>query len=383
MTSLATTVLTNTTYPTTYKNKIQIPNHPLKRHSDGRMYIGDVVDNQGTIHFIKTTKTSVEGDTNNGSTFGALTLGYGLWPTAIEGYGSDLAIAVFEGSNTGLRQESAKIAFWDTTSSSFDTITWDEFPDPLITAMRNRNGTLFVASGNYQTPGFRISYYSGGYTFKELFYSETGEPPLPGAMDGILDRILVGSHTNVPEGRGCVYASGLQKSVLGNGIFNVMAATGVAGSTSVTALAFVDSTEFGFAVPVIGWSEAGDGSTGASHGLDKQGTTYSNAPSVLWSSLFRIGKPFKLTKLRLQLAQRVASGHTLTPLYYIDNGITTSSGTVINSTNYPNSDIDIVQRPNGLTGKSNFWLELRWTGASLLTVNLPITIKGEILPDTD
>lgn len=381
--NLAKAALTNTTYPTTFKNKIQLPNHPTHRHSDGRLYIGDVVGNQGTIHFIKTTKVAVEGDTDNGSTASALTLGYGLWPTALEGYGSDLAFAVYEGSNTGLRQKQAKVGFWDTTSSSFGQITWDEFPDSLITAMKNRNGTLFVASGNYQTQGFRISYYAGGYTFKELFYSETGEPPLIGAMDAILDRVLMGSHTNVPEGRGCVYATGLQKTALGNGIFNIMGATGVAGSTSVTAVCFADAAEMGFYTPIIGWSEAGEGSTGASFGLDKQGTTYSNAPSVLWSQLFRIGRPFKLTKMRIPLVQKVAAGHTLTPLFYLDNGLTTTSGTVINSTNYPNSEIDIVQRFSGLTGKHNFWLELRWTGASLLTVELPITIKGEIIPDTD
>ena len=65
--TLAKTALVNTTYPSTFKNSLRLPNHVLHRHSDGRLYIADVVGNQGTIHYIATTKTAVEGDTDNNS----------------------------------------------------------------------------------------------------------------------------------------------------------------------------------------------------------------------------------------------------------------------------------------------------------------------------
>lgn len=380
--TLAKSALVNTTYPTTFKNSLQVPNHPMHRHSDGILYIGDVVGNQGTIHYINTTKVSVEGDTNNGSTASALTMGYGLWPTSIETYGTDLAIALYEGSSTGIRQKHAKIAFWDTTSNSFNKVTWVEFPDAIITAMKNVNGVLYVVSGNYQTRGFRVTRFVGGYSFEEVYYSETGEPCLQGAIDGTLNRVIFGSHTTVPESRGCVYGLGLQKAALGNGLFNVMGATGATGSTSVTAVSFADATELGFYNPIIGWSEGGDGSTGASYGLDKQGTAYNNAPSVWWSQVFRIGKPFQIRKIRIPLATAVAANHTLIPKYYIDDGQVTNTGTTINNTNYPNSDRQIVQRPaTPALGKYNFWLELRWSGSALLTVNLPITIEYDVFDD--
>ncbi|MFA7662690.1 MAG: hypothetical protein WCX88_02120, partial [Patescibacteria group bacterium] len=184
--TLAKTALVNTIYPSTFLNDLRLPNHPAVRHSDGTLYFGDVVDNQGYIHTIKTSKTTVEGDTNNGSTYQKLAFGYGLWPTAIESYGSDIAIAFFEGGNIGLKQKSAKLAFWDTTSTNFNKITWVEFPDSIITAIKNVNGVLYVVSGNYKTRGFRVTRFLGGYSFDEVYYSETGEPCLPGAIDGLL-----------------------------------------------------------------------------------------------------------------------------------------------------------------------------------------------------
>lgn len=384
--TLGKTALTDTTYPTSFLNKIQLPNRPHCRHSDGRLYFGDVVSNQGTLHFIGTTKTTVEGDTNNGSTYNILQFGYGLWPTAITSYGTDLVTALFEGSSTGLRQKTAKVAFWDTSASSFDKIIWDnDFPDQIITAMKNINGVLYVASGNYQTRGFRVSQYLGGYSSQEIFYSETGEPPLPGAFDGVLNRILMGSHTNVPESDGCVYSVGLQKKRLSSGLFNVMRSTGGTSSTSVTAVCFADAVEMGFYTPIIGWTQAGDGSTGVSHGLDKQGTSYSAAPSLAWSQLFRLGEDFKIKKISIPLEQAVAANMILTPKVYTDGGAgPTYTLQTINNTNYSGERRVTLRSDSAskdIIGRSNFWLELKWTGSALLTVGLPIIIDGETYED--
>jgi hypothetical protein len=386
--TLSKTALTDTVYPTTFKNNLRLPNHVLKRLSNGYLYIADVVGNQGTLHYIRTSKSSVEGDTNNGSTYSALTLGYGLWPTALEAAnGTEIAIALYEGSVANLRQARAKVAFWNTTSTNANKIIWCEFPDQIITAMRNVNGILYAFSGNVNAQGWRLSRHTGSYTFQEVYYSETGEPPLPGAVDGILNRVLAGTFTTVPESDGVVTAYGLQKSALGSGVFNVMRATGGTASTSVTCLAVVDNNEMGFSSPIIGWTQAGEGSTGASHGFDKQGTQYNNAPAVAWSQVFRIGQKFQITKIRIPFAQAVAANMIVTPTIYVDDGITSYVGgvdaglAIINNTNYPNSERKVLMSPQSLTGENNFWLELRWTGSALLSINLPIIIEYELIED--
>lgn len=370
--TLGKSALTNTTYPTTYLNGIQLPNHVLHRDSDGKLFIADVVGNNGTLHYIQTTKTTVEGDTDNGSTINALTFGYGLWPTAIESAGDQLVVALYEGASSGVRQKNAKVAFWNKTSTSFNQIVFQEFPDQIITAMKNVNGSLFIVSGNYQSRGFRVSKYIGGYSFQEVYYSETGEPCLPGAIDGTLNRVLYGSNTTVPETAGCVYATGLAKTPLTIGTFNIMRATGSATSTQVTALSIADNVEFGFYVPIIGWTSGAGSST---HGLDKQGTTYSNAPSVFWSQTYRMGAPFQIKRIRIPISQSMAANMAFTVKVYTDdgNGQTYTSPT-INNTNFPNQERSIALRPNGLTGQNNFWIELRFTGSALVTVSVPIII---------
>ena len=380
--TLGKTALSNTTYPTSFKNNLAIPNHPMCRHSNGKLYFGDVVGNQGYIHYISTKKTTVEGDTDDGSTYLALDFGYGLWPTAIESYGQNLAVALYEGSNTGLRQKVAKLAFWDLVTADPTQMVFVEFPDAIITAMKNVNGTLYVVSGNYKTRGFRVTRFMGGYSFEEVYYSETGEPCLPGAIDTVLNRVVFGSHTTVPESDGCLYGLGLQKSSLGQGMFNLMRATGANASTSVTSVAFADSSGLGFYTPIIGWSQAGEGSTSANHGLDKQGTAYNNAPSVLWGSMIRIGQPFKITKIRIPLAQAVTASMTLTAKIYFDDGAMSYTCQEIGgATNVFGGLRDIILRPINASGGHNFWIELRWAGASLLTVNLPVIVEGETFDD--
>lgn len=376
----STTAMTNTPYPTTFKNKLQIPNHPCHRHSDGTLYFGDVQDNQGYIRTIRTSKATVEGDTV--ATADSLAFGYGLWPTSVESYGSDIATALIEMSNTGILQPKAKMAFWDTTSTRFNKITWVEFPDSLITATKNVNGVLYVVSGNYQTEGFRVTKFVGGYSFQEVYLSETGEPCLQGGIDSLLNRVVFGNHTTIPESDGCVYGLGLQKASLSTGAFNLMRATGGNASTSVTAVCFADATSMSFSVPIIGWTQAGDGSTGATHGLDKQGTAYNNAPSVWWSDLKRIGERFQIEQVTFPLAQAIAANMTLTPKLYFDDGQTTHdfNGTVINNTSYSGKK-RIKLSPKAAFGETNFWLELKWTGSALCTVALPIIIKGRIFED--
>lgn len=379
-TTLSKTALSNTSYPTDFNLGLQYPNHVAHRHSDGRLYFADVVGNQGYIHFIKTTKGSVEGDTDNGSTYGALAFGYGLWPIDIESYGGSLAIALIEGTDVNIRQSRAKVAIWDTTSTNFNSITWVEFPDSLITALRNVNGTLYAFSGNYDAAGFRVSRYLGGYVFQEIWYQETGEPPFAGAVDAILNRILAGTYTTVPESAACVWSRGLQRADLGNGMFNVMRGTGPTIST-VTSLCVANNNELGFNVPIIGWK--GDGQVG----IDKQGTEYGNANQVWWSQMYRIGQPFEIRRIRIPLPKTLTTNMTIIPKVYFDNGLSSQTLTTINSTNFPNSAetgfgrVVNLKMESAVRGQNNFWLELKFTGSALATVALPIFVEYDVIPD--
>jgi hypothetical protein len=347
-----------------------------------------VVGNQGALHYIQTSKNTVEGDTSVASImkFNALKVGFGLWPVAIESYGSELAIAFIE--TGGNLKPVSKLAFWDTISPNISKITWVEFPDAYITSMKNINGVLYVMStpttGSGAIPGgFRVTRFVGGYTFEQVYQSgsNNGESPPHGAIDGTSNRLLLGSYTNAPEAAGSVYALDVQGPT--SGMFNIMRCTASATPSTtavVTAvsLAFSDS---GSSMPTIAWKK------GTTYGVDTafdMGSTfiYSNAPSMWWSQSYNIGQPFKITKIRIPLATPVAANMTVIPKIYTDDGAgTTYTLATINNTNYPNGEKNIVYRLDSATGQHNFWLELRWTGSKLLTVGLPITIEYEIIDD--
>lgn len=376
--TIGQTAMVNTTYPNDRLLSVAYRNHPMHRHSDGRLYIGDVVGNLGTIHYISTSFTSAEGDTNNSSTFDAVHVGYGLWPICMESYGSDLVIAFYEGRRNASREMRAKIAFWDTASENVNKIVWVEFPDQIVTAMKNINGVLYVMSGNLGSVGFRVSRFVGGYTFEEVAYFETGEAPFAGAVDGTAHRLLFGSATGNPEGAPCVFSIGLNKRVLGDGIFNVMRPLGTSAYT-VTSLLLADNYDFGFWTPIVGRSNGSSG--GSNNALDAKTGNYDGARQVWWSQVYRIGQPFLIKRIRIPLAQAVAANMTITPTIYFDDNTRTQALTVINNTNFPNSQTSANIRVSGARGDHNFWLELIWTGSSLLTVGLPIIIEYDLIPD--
>lgn len=374
--TLGKAALNNTSYPAEFFATIPYPNHVMHRHSDGNLYIADVSGNQGVLHFISTKKTAVEGDTDNGSTASKLTFGFGLWPTALESYNGNLVIALVEATMgfTTTPKIKAKIGFWDTTSQNANQITWLEFPDQIITGMINKDGVLYVASGNIQKTGCRISQYVGGYTFKTVAYIEDGEPPFHSAMAATAERLLFGSFCEVPETGACIYSLGLQKDALSQGLFNVM--NGSNSQATVSALCML-SNDLNFDSPLMGWTtgEAGSGN----NGIDVQGSTYNNARSVWWSQLYRIGQRFRIIGLSIPFIQQIAAGHRLVATFYTDNGNNSYVQQEINSTNFPNSDQFADINIANVMGFDNFWLELAWLGSAVLTVSLPITIEYETI----
>lgn len=377
--TLGLTALSDTNYPqeSGFSN-LEYPNHVLHRHSNGKMYIADVVDNQGTIHYVQTKKTTVEGDTNNGSTYDALSVGYGLWPSAIESYGESLVFAFFEGptGSGAYKGPRAKVAFWDTTSKDVNSITWVEFPDAYISSIKNLNGVLYFFSGNPPGLGMRVSRYVGGSSFEEVQFFEYSEPPMPGAVEAVGSQLMFGSLFDLPVvsgNQGCVFSYGLQSGALGQGLFNIMRSSG----NAVTALCIpAESGNIGFVYPVIGTS---DGQ------IEKKSSSGYAIGAGWWSQIYRIGQPFKITKIRIPFAQDITSGMSITPSIYTDSGDgTTFTLTTINNTNYSGVR-NVVFRSDSstsdITGQNDFWLSLEWTGDTLCTVSLPIVIEYELIDD--
>jgi len=367
---------------------IALPNHAMHRHSDGKLYIADMIGGVGFLHYIKTTKTSVEGDTNSGSTAQALRLGVGMAPICIESLGSNLAVALYErdstssSTNSGIRGRSnrAKIAFWDTISQNFNSITWVEFPDALITAMKNVNGTLYVFSSPAENvDGFRVSRYVGGSTFEEVWSSEEGLSPLAGGVDGVSSRLIFGSSTQIPKQTACVYSLGLAANGLSNGIFCPFVGA-TSGDKMATCVILSASATYGkgWDYPLFGTSDAS-----ATFTLeDPLGSGGAISNSVFWSLLFRIGQRFKITKIRIPLVEPLNGNISVAVKVYTDDGFGTAyTLTPLTSANFGTTQRTIIYHPQNLTGESNFWLEFDWGGNYPVVIGLPITIEYEPIPD--
>jgi hypothetical protein len=87
-----------------------------------------------------------------------------------------------------------------------------------------------------------------------------------------------------------------------------------------------------------------------------------------------------ITKIKILLSGAVAANQTIVPKIVVDDGSTTTTLTTINSTNYANSERNIVMRP-AINGKHNFYIQLEFTGTDQISVLMPIVIEGEIKDD--
>lgn len=372
--TLSKAALSNNAYPTI--KGVPIPNHHMHRHTDNKLYICDVSSaNFGQLHYIKTTKTTVEGDTDNGSTASALIMPWrGLWPVCTESYGTDLAIALIEGVDTSVSQRPAALVFWDTTSATAQKLIQVEFPDPLITAMKNVNGVLLVWSGNAQG-GVRLSRFVGGYSREELAYFEEGVPPLQGAVDHLFTRVAWGGFVTEPATAASVFALGSKNKQLQMGVHNILKATSSGANGVVTALKYVLQANNNIRTPIVGWHDD------SGNGIDKVSTTYGT--SIWRSEMFRVGSKFEVLEVYIPLAQTVAANMTLVPTLYNDDGSvlktlpTISTSTDATGQRFAHFNVDQS------IGRSCFYLELAWSGSALLTVALPITILINTLDNVD
>lgn len=371
--------LTDTTYPTSAFGTIKYPNHVMLRH-DGALYFADVVGNQGVLHKIKTSKTTVEGDTNAGSAFNVIDFPHGMWITALASLGDKIIIALYEGSNsTSSFQSKAKLAIWDPTNpTSYDFLTDEEFPDPIITALLNSNGILYIFSGALgENNGVRVTRMTSNGNFEQIGFINESVPPLAGGVDGVLNRIVFGGEH--PDGGGVVWAIGTHESPISGSIFCPIKNTS-AQNYGTTAVKFIYQSGLtgGGLDPVIGF---GNGSA-SSNGINNSTQTGITNTSEFISRLFRIGQKFKITKIAIPMGYSTpAASRNITVLVFLDEINTAKTIGTIDTNSHISGRTRIIFRPINLTGENSFSLKLLWSCQLLYPVALPISIEYELLND--
>jgi hypothetical protein len=372
------TALTNSTYPIMTALSLSIPNHPMHVHGDNALYVGDVLptgaganSGRGCLHKIKTKRTTIDGDTNDGSVYNAIDLPYGYWPADIESYGTDIVIAAFQCKNEKVNQGRAELFFWDTFSDSFyNRVT---LPDPLVTALYNKNGYLYVFSGNSQA-GARVSVYSGGRTVDLVAYFEEGISPFAGAVDAFGERLSLGTSITNPLTKGCVWSIG-SKQKASTAVHNTAIASAPNTTPTVTAIKYVQQANNATPKLIMGWTD------NTVKGLDKFGShTGSTSPTTLmnvWrSGVISIGKKFIVKEIKIPLLNAIDANTTIAVKLFVDGGRNSySMPFAINNTAFPGAayatfgPLDIAMNP----ASTDFFIELTWSGTTPNVVSLPIT----------
>ena len=276
-----------------------------------------------------------------------------------------------------MNQGHSALFFWDTTSPSFTRKV--PISEPLTTALSYQNGSLYGWSGSLGG-GVRFWRYAGGNSIQTLKYIEEGMPPFAGAVENYGNRVLWGAFTTYPDSSASVFAYGSKSDLFPRGLHNIARSTVTATSSNglVTALKNVQQNGT-FPKYVIGATD------GTNYNLDKQGTTYQT--TFYRSPVFNIGSSFQVQNVSLRFAQAIGANMTLVPKLVFDNESTVSTGTTINSTNYSSSQrfipLTSTNFDTGVSGKNNFYLELKWSGTALLSVILPIEIEIEVLENNN
>lgn len=387
------TALTNTTYPVVTPLSISIPNHPMHVHGDNALYVGDVLPQaagalggRGCLHRIKTKRTTFDGDTDDGSAYDVFDLPFGYWPTDIESYGTDLVISAIQCTSGKINQGRAELFFWDCVSDSFYNRVI--LPDALVTALYNKNGSLYVFTG-LTGGGSRVSVYSGGRTTETVSFNEEGLAPLAGAVDAYGERMTFGTSITHPTPRGVVISIGSKFSSTENaGSIHTTAVCAATKATPVvTACKYVqqgpggvDGTITNNSNPkiIMGWAD------GDAKGLDKQGAPAGGGVYNFWrSGITAVGKKFVIKRIIVPLLEPVAAATNISVTLYVDTGSTSYTLPAIEPTAYSGSRAVTYKEPQiGMVPAfTDFFLEFSWIGTGLNAIALPITFEVEVYDD--
>lgn len=386
------TALGNVPYPAA--GGVSYPSHWGHVHSDGQAYFFDFVPStgatatagKGLIHAINTTKGTAEGDTNNGSAYNVLDLPFGYMPTDIESYGTDLVISAIQTTDTILNQGPSALFFWDTTDtdSFYRQVDLKEFP--LVTALQNKGGRLYVFSGN-RVSGHSVGIYDGAYAVEPIEFFPDGYSPFPGGVDVYGNRISWGSSITDPAARAVVLSLGYKSPRLNRNAIHGIAVASVTESTPTTTAINYARQSSGINPTLIIASRAGTGGA-TQFNLDRLDLS-ATQNSTIQLGPFNVGEPFKITKLRLLLDELVSNGVVITPTFRFDDFSSTYVLDTINNTNFSGERNIVYKTPrlartqSGIQaqGEHNFILELAFTGTIHTSVLFPITIEIDSITD--
>lgn len=366
--------------------------HFLHAHSDGRLYIIDLVDGAGTIHYIKTSQTTTPGDTDAGSTYNALNLPFGYVPVGMASFGEYLAIAVnVYGGTTSPSQEipgqNARVVFWDGVSDSPNFVVFNGITDTEITAIVNVAGELYVFTHNSVDTSVRILKYLGGDFFQQVKFVNS-RAPLPGGVVADLNRLLFAGGTKVftthPSYSEMPGVYSLEPSGDGFSLQMIAGSTNSNTSTNVcTALARGKHTPLSSRNSVFFATRSGAGNY-----IEENRSVVDphNVRSEWMSKYYRINKRFKVTKIAFGIPN--LDSDTITPYIYTDfiKNEYTGATYALPPLSVFDGRSRVVLRPNGVEGFHGFCLRFVFdttSGNAGESVALPIDIELEIYDDTN
>lgn len=369
------------------------PSHCMYVHNDGRLYFTDTVSEQGYVHYIATTKTSVEGDTDNGSRYQALDLPFGWYPTAISGSGSEIVIGAQSyktGTSSYAQRQSAKIIFWDGISDSPTRIIDKGLPGDSISALAYVNGVLHAFVYTHAFGGSKVMRYVGGDVFEQVASLSYAGAPLPGGVLVKGQRLIFSSPVNVylnqtaqtTTTRASLFAIG-SNITGGDTIHNISPTTIATNNIYSIGNGFIDTDGTSILMGTQGTVKGVQYTyTGGSYASENISASLSQE----WTSkYFTIGQRFKILSVTWQHLEAVDQYTGITPSIMTDNqnGIfqgETNGLPVVTNSNYSGL-YRIKLQLVGVTGTHGFQLRLVWTGMKRDAINLPITIEYETYND--
>ena len=354
--------MSNVTYPT--MNGPTLPNHVLYVHKDA-MYVADYKDGQGIITRIKTKRTTVDGDTNDGSAVNVLDLPFGFYPTCMASYGIDLVIGAIQTTGANVNEGRAAVFFWEIGSDSFYRMA--TLPDVFVTALQNINGRLYAFCGS-SSYGARVTEYAGGETFNDVVLVEQSLAPLQGSVTYQGERLYWGGFCAFPTTAAAVHSYGSKHPKIPKALHRPIRASAAGGSPVVTSLCHFQQATGIAPRFIVGW---GDGSA---KGLDMYGAAVSVA--TLWrSETWLVDRMFDVISIKLTLDDAVGANTEIIPTIIIDESDSYTL-TTINNTNFPGKKTIYLKAPfsSKMTGRRCVALQLSFSGIDGRSVMMPVQV---------
>ena len=367
--------------------QMEYPNHWGYVHVDNALYFADVVSDQGVVHKIQTDSSG----TDTGSAYNVLDLPEGYRITCFTSWGNDLVIGAMRwndvtGSAPFANIPQPALFFWDTISDSFyNVVEIEEWS--VLTALINKGGAVYAFGGSARE-GHAIGVYDGSQAVQQLAYLPYGPSPFAGAVAINGDRISWGSREQNTDNTAVVYSLGSKDPRISTTSIQCTAKASLFNNEmSITALVY-PFPNLGVNPEVVLGSYTSDTNAGNQAAIERRDDD-GTQDSIMDFGLFEIGEPFRIDKIRIPLADEVASGVTITPSLLIDDRHDTYTLPVINNTNYASERNIVYKRPElsdlssgeQAGGQHDFLLRFSFGGTVPTSIKFPITIQGTTIDD--